>query len=261
LREAGVPVDLVGGTSMGASIAAQIAMGWSADRLESTNRHVWVQIRPHKVYTIPLISIISTRKSDRVGEMLYGDTEIEDLWTPFFCVSSNLSTAEMMVHRRGSLLWAATASASLPGAAQPVLQDGCLLCDGALLNNLPTDVARRLGGGVVIAAEVSVEDDSQFICDRIPKPGEILRDRVLRRNTIKFPSLMELALRASMLHSASRERAALAEADFALRPPIDRFRLMDFAPLDELVKVGYEYAQAEVAAWVASGALDGLIGT
>ncbi|HEU4557696.1 MAG TPA: cyclic nucleotide-binding and patatin-like phospholipase domain-containing protein [Longimicrobium sp.] len=258
LREAGVPVDLVGGTSMGASIAAQIAMGWSADRLESTNRHVWVQIRPHKVYTIPVISIISTRKSDRVGEMLYGNTEIEDLWTPFFCVSSNLSTAEMMVHRRGSLLWAATASASLPGAAQPVLQDGCLLCDGALLNNLPTDVARRLGGGVVIAAEVSVEDDAQFICERIPRPGEILRDRLLRRRRIKFPSLMELALRASMLHSAHRERAALASADFALRPPVDGFALMNFDAMEQLVRVGYEYAQAEVAAWVASGALDGL---
>ncbi|HET7229951.1 MAG TPA: cyclic nucleotide-binding and patatin-like phospholipase domain-containing protein, partial [Longimicrobium sp.] len=68
LREAGVPIDLVGGTSMGASIAAQVAMGWSPERLESINRRVWVKIRPHKMYTIPLISIISTRGSDRVGE-------------------------------------------------------------------------------------------------------------------------------------------------------------------------------------------------
>lgn len=260
LREAGVPIDMVGGTSMGASIAAQVAMGWSPERLASTNRRVWVKIRPHKAYTIPLISIISTRKSDRVGKMLYGDTEIEDLWTPFFCVSSNLSTAELMVHRRGSLLWAATASASLPGAAQPVLHERHLLCDGALLNNLPTDVARRLGAGVVIAAEVSVEDDSQFICDRIPRATEILRDRLLRRRQIKFPSLMEVALRASMLHSAHRERAALESADFALRPPIDEFRLMDFSPMERLVQVGYEYARAEVETWVASGRLAGLVG-
>lgn len=259
LREAGVPVDMVGGTSMGASIAAQVAMGYGPDRLESLNRRVWVKIRPHKAYTLPVISIISTRKSDRVGKMLYGDTEIEDLWTPFFCVSSNLSTAEQMVHRRGSLLWAATASASLPGAAQPVLHDRHLLCDGALLNNLPTDVARRLGAGVVVAAEVSVEDDAQFICDRIPRVGEILRDRLLRRKKIRFPSLMEVALRASMLHSAHGERAALATADFALRPPIDGFALMDFSVMDRLVAVGYEYARAEVAAWVASGALEGLV--
>jgi predicted acylesterase/phospholipase RssA len=260
LREGGVPIDLVGGTSMGASIAAQVAMGWSPERIEKMNRRVWVKIRPHKAYTLPFISIISTRKSDRVGEMLYGETQIEDLWTPYFCVSSNLSTAELMVHRRGSLLWAATASASLPGAAQPVLHNGQLLCDGALLNNLPADVARRLGAGVVIAAEVSVEDDSQFVCERIPRVGELLRDKLLRRRRIKFPSLMEVALRASMLHSAHGERAALASADFALRPPIDPFRLMDFSPLDQLVEVGYQYARGEIASWVESGALAGLIG-
>ena len=68
----------MGGTSMGASIAAQVAMGWSPERLGSINRRVWVKIRPHKMYTIPLFSIISTRGSDRVGEMLYGSTEIEE---------------------------------------------------------------------------------------------------------------------------------------------------------------------------------------
>jgi len=259
MREAGVPIDMIGGTSMGASIAAQVAMGWSPERIETMNRRVWVKIRPHKAYTLPFISIISTRKSDRVGEMLYGDTEIEDVWTPFFCVSSNLSTAEMMVHRHGSLHWAAAASASLPGAAQPVLHEGQLLCDGALLNNLPTDVARRLGAGVVIAAEVSVEDDAQFLCERIPKVGELLRAKLLRRPHVRFPSLMELALRASMLHSAHGERTALASADFALRPPIDPFRLMDFTPLDQLVEVGYQYAKAEIASWIASGALEGLV--
>ena len=258
LREAGVPIDLVGGTSMGASIAAQIAMGWSPEHLVSVNRRVWVKIRPHKVYTLPLISIIGTRKSDKVGKMLYGTTEIEDLWTPFFCVSSNLSTAEMMVHRAGSLLWAATASASLPAAAQPVLMNGQLLCDGALLNNLPADVARKLGCGTVIAAEVSVEEDAQFCCERIPRVGELLRDRLLRRRKIRFPSLMEVALRASMLHSASGERLALDDADLALRPPIDGFGLMNFDALDPLVEVGYQYAREEVAKWVAGGALAGL---
>ncbi|MFL5384695.1 MAG: cyclic nucleotide-binding domain-containing protein [Longimicrobiaceae bacterium] len=258
LREAGVPIDLVGGTSMGASIAAQVAMGWSPEHLVNVNRRVWVKIRPHRVYTLPLISIIGTRKSDKVGEMLYGDTQIEDLWTPFFCVSSNLSTAEMMVHRRGSLLLAATASASLPAAAQPVLLDGQLLCDGALLNNLPADVARRLGCGTVIAAEVSVEEDAQFCCDRIPRVGELLRDRLFRRRKIRFPSLMEVALRASLLHSASREREALDSADFTLRPPIDGFGLMDFDALEPLVDVGYTYARAEVAKWMESGALAGL---
>ena len=120
-----------------------------------------------------------------------------------------------MVH--GRIVLGRHRQRSLP-ARTAVLWDGSL-CDGALLNNLPTDVARRLGCGTVIAAEVSVEDDAQFCCERIPRVGELLRDRLLRRNKIRFPSLMELALRASLLHSASLERAALDSADFTLRPP------------------------------------------
>jgi predicted acylesterase/phospholipase RssA len=110
----------------------------------------------------------------------------------------------------------------------------------------------------VIAAEVSVEEDAQFCCDRIPRVGELLRDRLLGRRKIRFPSLMEVALRASLLHSASREREALDSADFTLRPPIDGFGLMDFDALEPLVEVGYAYAREEVAKWVESGALAGL---
>src|SRR6202008_4808743 len=150
--------------------------------------------------------------------------------------------------------------ASLPAAAQPVLMGGQLLCDGALLNNLPGDVARRMGCGTVIAAEVSVDVDAQFCCERIPRVGELLRDRLLRRGKIRFPSLMELALRASLLHSASREREALDTADFTLRPPIEGFGLMDFEGLDQLVQVGYGYARDEIAKWVAGGELGGVGG-
>ena len=253
LEEAGVPVDAIGGTSMGASIAAQHALGWSADRVVEINREVWVRIRPHKVYTLPVVSILGTRKSDACGRMMYGDVEIEDLWIPFFCISSNLTTAEMVVHRRGSLLRAATASASLPGVAQPVLESGQLLVDGALLNNLPTDVMRRLGCGTVVASEVSVEEDAAFTVERIPTAREVLSGRFWRGRPVRYPSIMEVVMRASMLHSISREREAVAAADLRLRPPVEPFGLMDFDRLEEIVAVGYEHARHAVREWVEAG--------
>src|SRR5690606_4812513 len=124
--------------------------------------------------------------------------------------SSNLSTAEMMVHRSGPLLRAVTASASLPGFAEPVIDGTHLLVDGALLNNLPTDVMRALGSGVVIASEVSVDEDANFLAERVPSAWEVLRKRA------RFPSLMELVMRATLLHSTSREKAALLAADLCL---------------------------------------------
>ncbi|MET0395623.1 MAG: cyclic nucleotide-binding domain-containing protein [Longimicrobiaceae bacterium] len=252
LVEAGVPIDMVGGTSMGGAIAAQHAMGWSPARIHEVNHRVWVQIRPHTRYTVPVLSLIGQSGSDQCGTMLYGDTRIEDLWIPFFCVSSNLTTAEKVVHRSGSLRLASTASGSLPGAAIPVLADGCLLVDGAVLDNLPTDVMRGLGAGVVIASEVSVEQDATFTCERVPSPWEVIRGRFARRGPrVCFPSLIEVAMRASMLHSVSLERAAHAEADLCFHPPIDRFRLMDFPHLDAIVEAGYAHAAGILRDWPA----------
>jgi NTE family protein len=210
-------------------------------------------MRPHRVFTLPLVSVLSTAKAEVCGRMMYGDLEIEDLWIPFFCVSSNLTTAEMVVHRRGSLLRAATASASLPGIAPPVLEGCQLLVDGALLNNLPSDVMRQLGAGVVIASEVSVEEDAAFTCDRVPTPRQVLKGRLLRR-PVRFPSLMEVVMRASLLHSVYREREAMELADLCLRPPIDAFGLMEFDALESIVAAGYEYARTAVPAWVETGA-------
>ena len=243
LREAGIPVDMIGGTSMGAALAAQWALGWTPEMIRDINRRVWIEIRPHKKLTIPVVSLVGNRLAEQCGRMMYGETDIEDLWIPFYCVSSNLTTAEMMVHRRGSLLRAATASASLPGFAVPLVEGRHLLVDGALLNNLPTDVMRQLGAGIVIASEVSVEEDASFLADRVPSPWEVLRGRV------RFPSLMEVVLRASLLHSTHREALALHDADFSLRPPVERFSMMDFPRLAELIEVGYAYARGAIAAW------------
>lgn len=250
LEEAGVPVDYIGGTSMGAAVAAQYAMGWSPERVAAMFRRVYLQIRPQTEYTLPLLSLVGTRKADMCGELVYGDADIEDLWTPFFCVSSNLTTAQMVVHRRGLLRKATLASSSLPGFVPPIVEEGQLLVDGAILNNVPTDVMRQLGCGTVLAAEVSVEDDATFCCDRVPSPWELLRSRFRRGAApIHFPSLLELAVRASLLHSTSRQNQAILDADFCFRPEIDRFGMIDFLRLDEIVAVGYEHALQVIPRW------------
>ncbi|HEV2131244.1 MAG TPA: patatin-like phospholipase family protein, partial [Longimicrobiaceae bacterium] len=228
--------------------------------IRDVNHRVWVEIRPHRRLTLPLFSVIGTREAERCGRMMYGETEIEDLWIPCYCVSSNLTTAERVVHRRGSLLRAVTASASIPGAALPVLANGHLLVDGALLDNVPTEVMRELGCGTVIASEVSVEEDATFSCERVPTPWEALRSRFSRRvPPVRFPSLLEVAMRASMLHSIYRQKTALLDADFAFRPAMDRFALMDFSRLDESVTVGYEHARGALQEWRASGRLVALL--
>jgi NTE family protein len=250
LVEAGVPVDFIGGTSMGAGVAAQFAHGVPADGLLELNRRIYLEWQPQKQLTIPMVSLVDNRLAGVCGERVYGAIDIEDLWTPYFCITSNLSTAEMVVHRTGLLRKYVLASASIPVFAPPVLEGNHLLVDGALLNNLPTDVMRQQGCGVVIASEVSVDDDASFMAERVPTSWEIILGR-FRRGVplVKFPGILEVAMRAALLHSTWREQAAVQEADFCLRPPIDGFGLMEFARMADIAEVGYVYARQALADW------------
>lgn len=250
LVEAGVPVDFIGGTSMGAGVAAQFAYGVPADGLLELNRRIYLEWQPQKQVTLPLVALVDNRLATVCGERVYGDAHIEDLWTPYFCVTSNLSTAEMVVHRTGLLRKYVLASASIPVFAPPVLEGSQLLVDGALLNNLPTDVMRQTGCGVVIASEVSVDDDAMFTAERVPTSWEVLRGRFRRgAPTVKFPGILETAMRAALLHSTWREAAAVREADVCLQPPVDAFGLMEFERMADVAEAGYTYAVQALADW------------
>jgi len=255
LIEAGVAIDMVGGTSMGASIAAQFALGWSPKRMLEENRRVWVKLRPQKDYTLPMVSILSRKVADRCTKLMYGDTQIEDLWLRFFCVSSDLARATAVVHYSGSLLTALTASAAVPGVTPPVLMDGRLLCDGAFLNNVPADVMRERGCGRVIAAEVTVEEDEAFMSELVPTPWALLGSKFRLGKSMKFPSILEILLRASMLASSRRQDDAVKTADLVFHPPINEFGLLEFDAIERLEKVGYEHARGEIERWRAEGVL------
>ena len=256
LREANVPIDMIGGTSMGASMAAQYALGWSPKRMLEENRRVWVKLRPQKDYTLPVVSILGSRVAARCARLMYGETQIEDLWLRFFCVSSNLARASTMIHDSGPLLTALTASASVAGITPPVLMQGHLLCDGAFLNNVPADVMRERGCGRVMASEVTVEEDEAFTCERVPSPWEVVRNKFrIRKKNVKFPSILEILLRASMLASSRRQDDAVKAADLVFHPPIDEFGLLEFDAIERLEQVGYEHAKQQIEAWRTAGAL------
>ncbi len=239
LAEVGIPIDLVGGTSMGAFIGGQYAMGRSLDEIVRASRRVFLDIKPHRGFTLPVFSLVGRARVEAAGHAAYGDVDIEDLWTNYFCVSANLTTAEVVVHRRGKLRHGATASANLPGVSTPVLHDRHLLVDGGVLNNLPTDVMRRAGAGTVIASMVSAQVTAAFTCDRVPGAWEMLRGQITGRRTAKFPTLVEVMMRSAVLHSASREKASAQEADLAIRPAVAGFGLLEFGRIEEIVASGY----------------------
>lgn len=253
LQEAGIPIDLVGGTSMGSAMSAQHAMGWSVERIEATAEEVWNRIRPHTEYTLPLLSLVRGASALKCGQMMYGtETCIEDLWLPFFCVSADLTDASMYVHRSGSLLDAVTASSSLPAVIVPTRVAGHLLCDGSLFNTLPVDLAREYGCGTLMASRVSVSQDKDFLYEQIPSLRDVLRSKVTR-TPIRYPGIMTVLLRSSMLAAVDRENQEALNADLLFAPPIDEFGLMEFTALPQIRAAGYTYAVKQIAAWEQAG--------
>ena len=170
MREAGLPVDVVAGVSMGSIIGAGCAFSEDLDEtVVSLKRHVGRMLTD---YTLPFVSLARGRRFDRGVMALFGDTNIEDLWLPYFCVSSNLTRASTVVHRSGLLWRAIRASSSLPGVIPPVIDNGDMLYDGCLLNNLPVDLMREeIETGLLVAVDVVPPVDLDVHATELENPS------------------------------------------------------------------------------------------
>lgn len=242
LREAGIPIDAVGGTSMGAIIAAQCAMDLDPDALLALNRRHWIENNPLKDKTLPVVALLACHRLDRMVNAMFGETAIPDLWRRYFCVSTDLTHATLRVHQRDLLARAARASMSLPGIAIPVHDAGALLIDGGVLNNLPADVMKTCCGGTVIAVNVTPDKD---LAVSGPYPEAISGWKLLlNRKRLKLPGILAIMMRTTMLASTHQRDRVAADIDLLLSPAVERFGMFDWHELDAIAKVGYECARA-----------------
>ncbi len=251
LEEHGIPIDLIGGTSAGSFIAAQYAMGWGYDRMLEINKQ-HSSIRSILDLTIPVVSLATGRKAVRMLTEIFGDKEIEDLWIRYFCVSSDLTQGEVVVHQEGLLRKYVQACATLPGLLPPVTEKGHLLIDGGVLNNMPADVVKPFFGecriiGVNVNPKVGPKTDVDY--------GEVLSGRSVLwnrinpfRKTLQIPTIFDILSRLSMLGSA-KQAAELVEntLDLYIHPPLDEFGFLEFTAIDRIADVGYHFTKKKLA--------------
>ena len=243
------PIDAIGGTSMGAVIAAQYAMGQDVPGLRALNRRTWIDANPLKDKTLPVVALLAGRRLERMVAAMFGDTEIADLWLPYFCVSADLTHADVHVHDRGAVGRAVRASMSLPAMAIPVRHGNALLVDGGVLNNVPADVMKRLCGGKVIAVDVTPEKDLA-VSGPYPEAASGWRF-LLKRTRHDLPGILAILMRTVMLSSAHMRTAVGRDIDLTIAPPIDRFGMFEWHSLDDIVQVGYEAARPAIERWLA----------
>jgi NTE family protein len=252
LEEKKIPIDVIGGTSVGALVGACYAMTRNA---ESTN-DLFIKLTKiislktfMKEITYPLISFFNGKHATNILQEIFQQLHIEDLWIPFFCISANLSTREDVMHTSGLLWEKLRASNSLPGIVPPMVIDGQLHFDGGLVNNLPVDRMKYLLGGncKTIASLLTnfAPDETRYAFPPVlGMMGNILYRLGLTHREYVIPPLFDTFIQSVLMGSVLNEKHTIAIADVVI--PMDHVSnsilfLKNLTPA-QLIQSGYEAA-------------------
>lgn len=247
--EHGLAIDMLSGVSAGAAIAALFAANYD----HATVLALCKKAANRLDYTFPYFALTTGRNWTKTLTTLFTDKQIEDLWLNFHCISVNLSRSERVVHEHGSLLQTVRASSSIPGVLPPVFYEGELLVDGGLLTNLPVDVMRSHPGiGTVIAVDVS---PSKPLTAATPFGYHVSGWKGMwqivnpRQPKEPIPSMLDLLMQCITMTNAQAAALARKQVDYYLDPPTRSYSLIDWPKMEEIVGIGYVYAQAQLGQW------------
>jgi len=241
MAAAQLPIDAIGATSIGAIVGAGWAAGWGYEELIERFRRTFVDSNPLGDYTLPFVSLVAGRRVSKRLRAEFGELHIEDLPLPYFCVSANLTTGQVAVHRRGRLWLWLRAAAAIPGVLPPVVTGQQMYVDGATINNLPVDVMREALHGTVLAVDAGVDRTLEAEIEMTEVPAAWQLAAWLRRRPASI-NILKILLRASMINSVAHTVSQRALADLVLKPPLERIDLLDWRAFDRIIELGYRYA-------------------
>ncbi|KAK4991112.1 phosphatidylcholine and lysophosphatidylcholine phospholipase [Elasticomyces elasticus] len=250
LEEAGIPIDMVGGTSIGSFIGALYA--WDADVVPMYGRAKKFAGRMGSMWrfaldlTYPSASYTTGHEFNRGVFKTFGNSRIEDFWLEFYCNTTNISKSRSEIHTSGYVWRYVRASMSLAGLLPPLCDEGNMLLDGGYVDNLTVAHMKSLGADVIFAVDVGALDD-----DTPQNYGDSLSGfwaSLNRWNPFSSypnpPTLSEIQARLAYVSSVDAlERAKNMPGCRYMRPPIEMYGTLDFAKFDEIYQVGYAYGQ------------------
>ena len=230
-RDAGMAFDIFGGTSAGAAMALTLAAGTRPEDVIDRIEEIFVRKRALRRFTLPVFSFLDHTVFERELAASYGSADIADLPLNAFAVSTNLSRDCLHVHRTGPIWQAIRSSGAVPGALPPfTTEEGDLLVDGALVDNLPVSVMRDMKIGPNVLAGFFREDrrprDRRY--DQVPGRERLIADIVLNRRRL-FPSLFDVLSRSMLVTSRRSLRETEIGSDLLVSLPVpDRMGLLDW---------------------------------
>uniref|UniRef100_T1J9C2 Swiss cheese n=1 Tax=Strigamia maritima TaxID=126957 RepID=T1J9C2_STRMM len=255
MREYNVPIDMVCGVSIGALVGAMWSMEHNDIQMMLYKARQWAKTLSPWFWqifdvTFPAVALLTGRSFNATIREAFHDTQIEDLWLPYFCVSTDITDSTYRVHNRGSLWRYVRASMTLAGYLPPMCDpiDGHMLLDGGYTNILPgevtkpgekeSDVMQHRGRvQTILAVDVSKHDEPEFT-----NFGDSLSGfRVLFSwinpwgKELKVPSLPDLQSRLSLASGVRMlEKVRQDESFHYIRPPVNNFETLEFGSFEEI---------------------------
>lgn len=248
IDEAGVRIDYIGGTSMGAIVGALYASGYSGVELDSIFRSVdfnkliqgyiprgsvnyyerinserYALSLPFDDFKISFPSSISTGQNvyNLLSRLLFHVNDITDyneLPIPFFCMATDVETGEEVRLDSGYLPLSLGASGAFPSLFEPVEIDGRVLLDGGVVNNYPIDEVRALGADFIIGVDV--------------------QDPLAKRDELR--SATQVLLQINNYRTVNAMEEKVAKTDIYIKPNIEDFTVISFNQGDSIIANGYE---------------------
>ena len=264
LEEAGIPIDIIGGTSIGAFIGALYArdadvvpMYGRAKKFAGRMGSMW---RFALDLTYPSASYTTGHEFNRGIFKTFGNSQMEDFWLDFYCNTTNISKSRAEFHNSGYVWRYVRASMSLAGLIPPLCDEGNMLLDGGYVDNLTVAHMKSLGADVVFAVDVGSLDDNlpQTFGDSLSGAWALMNRWNPFSSYANPPTLSEIQARLAYVSSVDAlERAKTTPGCLYMRPPIDPYGTLDFGKFEEIYGVGYKYGKEFLGGLRESGVLPG----
>lgn len=250
LQEANIPIDMVGGTSIGSMVAGCFAVTENAKKSLKIFQEILSGNNILDIFTNltwPFVSLLSAKRGTENLIKIFGKTKIENLYIPYFCMTANVNLRKEFVHRSGYLWEKIRGSCSIPMLVPPVVIDGQIHVDGGLLNDLPVDVMRKYLGpnSKIIAISIYVEKEDTRSYNFPPiltfkqTMGSLLG---ICNQNFQFPSFLDLYFKCMQLGASAQELKNAESADLFISPDLTRYHFLSLrkGQENELINIGYQ---------------------
>jgi NTE family protein len=255
-RERGVVFDIVGGTSVGASLMAGVAMLRTPEEIDDDTRDIFITSRSFKRRTFPRYSFLDHTALDDALYRATSGADIEDAWLPYFAVASDLSATAPYLFRSGPMWRAMRASAAIPGVLPPMFtDDGRMLVDGGLVDNIPLKPMQGLKSGPNVVVHFGLPAFEEFRVDYGAIPGRwpLLRRMLFARHKLpRVPGPVNV-LRRSLFANPTFDQSWVGPLDLVLAPPpFPGSSFLDFDRHNDVFRASYDWARRQIDELIAA---------